>query len=125
MMPITLGRLIYSFFVHHLAAQKGLRPATIRSYRDTLRLFLTFVAAEARRPMTQLPLDDLTFERVLGFLRHLEMARHNQVPTRNQRLAALRTFFDYLGRCLPDRLHVCEQVAAIPTKRTPLPETAS
>ena len=122
MTTTTLGTLVYSFFIDHLAAQKGLRPATIRSYRDTLRLFLAFVAADARRPITQLQVDDLTFERVLAFLQHLESARHNHVPTRNQRLAGLRTLFEYLGRRLPERLHVCERVAAIPTKRTPRPE---
>lgn len=123
MTATTLGTLVYSFFIDHLAVQKGLRPATIRSYRDTVRLFLAFVAADARRPLTQLHVEDLTFERVLAFLQHLETARHNHVPTRNQRLAGLRTLFEYLGRRLPERLHVCERVAAIPTKRTPLPET--
>lgn len=118
-MTTTLGTLVYTFFIDHLAAQKGLRPATIRSYRDTLRLFLTFVAADVRRPITQLQIEDLTFDQVLAFLQHLEAARHNRVPTRNQRLAGLRTFFEYLGRRLPERLQVCERVAAIPTKRTP------
>ena len=88
MMTTTLGTLSTASSSTHLAAQKGLRPATIRSYRDTLRLFLAFVAADARRPITQLQVDDLTFERVLAFLQHLESARHNHVPTRNQRLAA-------------------------------------
>jgi integrase len=60
---------------------------------------------------------------LLGFLQHLETTRHNHVATRNQRLAGLRTFFEYVGRRLPEMLHVCERVAAIPTKRTPLPET--
>jgi len=59
---------------------------------------------------------------VLGFLQHLETARHNHIPTRNQRLAGLRTLYEYLGRRMPEQLHVCERVAAIPTKRTPLPE---
>ena len=45
------------------------------------------------------------------------------MATRNQRLTGLRTFFEYVGRRLPEMLHVCERVAAIPTKRTPLPET--
>jgi integrase/recombinase XerD len=45
-----------------------------------------------------------------------------RVPTRNQRLAGLRNFFEYVGRRLPEHLCVCEQVAAIPIKRTPLPE---
>jgi integrase/recombinase XerD len=123
MTTATLGTLIYGFFIDYLAGQKGLRPTSIRSYRDAVRLFLSFVSVDARRPISQLQIEDLTFERVLGFLQHLETTRHNHVATRNQRLAGLRTFFEYVGRRLPEMLHVCERVAAIPTKRTPLPET--
>jgi len=119
----TLGSLVHGFFLDYLAGQKGLRSASIRSYRDTMRLFLGFVAADARRSIGQLQTEDLTFERVLGFLQHLEDARHNRVPTRNQRLAALHTWFEYVGRQAPEMLHVCERVARIPTKRTPTPET--
>lgn len=81
------------------------------------------MSADARRSISQLQIEDLTFERVLGFLQHLETTRHNHVATRNQRLAGLRTFFEYVGRRLPEMLHVCERVVPIPTKRTPLPET--
>lgn len=119
----TLGSLVHSFFLNYLAGQKGLRPTTIRSYRDAMRLFLVFVASDVRCAVGQLQLEDLTFERVLDFLRHLEETRHNHVPTRNQRLTALRAWFEYVGRQVPEMLHVCERVADIPTKRTPLPET--
>jgi len=121
-MTPTLGTVVYAFFTEYLADQKGLRPTSIRSYRDALRLFLLFVTAEARRPISELRIEDLTFERVLGFLQHLEGTRHNHIVTRNHRLTALRIFFEYVGRRIPERLHVCERVAAIPTKRTPLPE---
>jgi integrase/recombinase XerD len=33
-----LGQLLQSFFVDHLITVKGLRPASVRSYRDTIRL---------------------------------------------------------------------------------------
>lgn len=119
----TLGQLVYSFVEDHLKAQKGLRPLSVKSYRDVLRLFLGFVAADARRKITRLSLEDLTFERTLGFLHHLEDERRNHVRTRNQRLAVLHTFFEYLGRRVPEMLLVGERVAAIPAKRAPLPET--
>ena len=32
-----LGQLLQSFFVDHLITVKGLRPASVRSYRDTIR----------------------------------------------------------------------------------------
>jgi site-specific recombinase XerD len=120
---LTVGALVHDFFLDYLRQQKGLRQSSVRSYRDTLRLFLPFVATCAHRPISRLQLEDLTLERVLAFLRHLEHDRRNGVATRNQRLAALRTFVEYLGRRRPEALHLCQQVAAIPTKRTPLPDT--
>src|SRR5436853_18519 len=66
----TLGSLVHSFFVDHLQVQKGLRLASIRSYRDAVRLFLDFIAREARRPITRLSPQDLTCERVQRFLQH-------------------------------------------------------
>jgi len=118
-----LGRVTYSFFLDYLTVQKGLRPASIRSYRDTLRLFLQFAASDAQRKVTRLTLQDLTFERVKAFLQYLEEDRKNHIPTRNQRLVALHTFFEYVARKVPEMLPVSEQVAAIPMKRTHSPET--
>lgn len=123
MSSLAVGVLVHDFFIEYLGPQKGLRQSSVRSYRDALRLFLPFVAIEVHRPISRLQLEDLSLERVLAFLRHIEQDRHNSIPTRNQRLAALRTFFEYLGRRCPEALRVCQQVATIPTKRTPLPET--
>ena len=123
MTPPALGALLYAFFVDHLTTLKGLRPASVQSYRDTLRLFLHFVAADRGCRITRLALADLSFERVLAFLRHLEADRHNHIRTRNQRRAALHTFFEYLASTVPDLLAVAQRVAAIPVKRCPPPET--
>ena len=119
----TFGSIVYSFFLDYLPQQKGLRPSSIRSYRDTMRLFLMFASAQTKRGVSQLRCEDLGFERVLGFLLELEQTRRNGISTRNQRLAALHTFYEYVGRRVPEMLHVCGQVAAIPLKRSALPET--
>jgi integrase/recombinase XerD len=119
----TIGPIIYSFFEDYLKCQKGLRPASVRSYRDTLRLFLNFVARDTHRKLTRLTLPDLTAERVRRFLNSLEEDRYNHIRSRNQRLSALRTFFEYLANQRPEVLAQAEQVASIPTKRVPPPET--
>jgi len=119
----ALGPILYTFFADHLRASKGLRPASIKSYRDTLRLFLQYTAQDARRKISRLSLQDLRAERVLGFLNSLERERGNHIRTRNQRLAALRGFFDYLAGREPQMLGEAARVAAIPTKRVPPPET--
>jgi integrase/recombinase XerD len=121
--PVALGALVQSFFVDHLITVKGLRPASVRSYRDTVRLLLTFIAAQQRTKITRLRLDDLTFEHVVAFLRHLEQDRGNGARTRNQRLAALHTLFDYIANRDPAMLGECQRVAAIPMKRLAPPQT--
>jgi integrase/recombinase XerD len=123
MSNLTLGQVVYAFLVDHLQVAKGLRPSSIASYRDGLRIFLHFVAADVGTRITAIPLSALTTERVLNFLRFLEDSRHNHVRTRNQRLAMLRTFFGYLGGRVPELLVVAEQVARISTKRVAPPET--
>jgi integrase/recombinase XerD len=119
----TPGPLVFAFFERHLKAEKGLSPASVRSYRDALRLFLAFVAAQGHRPITRLTIADLTAERVRQFLGHLEAERGNLVRTRNQRLAALHMFFAYLAAQAPEVLAEAERVAAIPMKRVPPPRT--
>jgi integrase/recombinase XerD len=118
-----LGQLLHSYFLDHLIAVKGLRPGSIRSYRDTIRLLLLFIAADKRCKLTRLQLGDLTFERVVAFLCHLEHDRGNHARTRNQRLAAIHTLFEYIATRSPEMLHTCQQVAAIPAKRVHPPET--
>ena len=119
----SLGALLHAFLADELPLQKGLRPASIKAHRDTLRLFLTFVAADVSCRLTQITLDALQLDRVLRFLQHLEDTRHNHRRTRNHRLTILHTFFEFLGRRVPECLAVAQQVAAIPSKRVPPPET--
>lgn len=119
----SLGTVLFAFFEDHLKIQKGLRTASIKSYRDTLKLFLVGVAKSRHRPLTKLALADLTADQVLAFLRAIETERHNQIRTRNQRLAALRTFYRFLAVRYPEMLAEAQRVEAIPTKRTMVPAT--
>jgi site-specific recombinase XerD len=118
-----LGPILHSFFVDHLITVKGLRPTSVRSYRDTIRLFLQFAATDKHCKITRLALGDLTFERVIGFLKHLEVDRGNHIRTRNQRLAAVHCLFEYIAGRAPEMLIVCQRVASVPMKRVAPAET--
>lgn len=122
-MKPSLGIVVHSFFADHLPVQKGLRLGSIHSYRDTMRLFLRFLSEQTRQPIATLDLQDLTFDQVLAFLKYLEQERGNSIRTRNQRRAALNTFFAYLVLRAPEMLATCQQIAAIPVKRSALPDT--
>src|SRR6202022_5098499 len=87
-------------------------------YRDSLVLFLRFVAERRSRSVSQLDLDDLGPAEVLDFLQHLEGDRHNLVATRNVRLAAIHAFFRYCATEEPARVEMCQRVLAVPFKRS-------
>lgn len=119
----NIGPVLFAFFEDYLKVQKGLRLTSVQSYRDTLKLFIVYVAKQNNRHVTKLSLTDLSADRVLAFLHSIETDRNNQVRSRNQRLAALRTFYRFLATHYMDMLVEAERVEAIPTKRTPPPET--
>jgi integrase/recombinase XerD len=119
----TVGSLIYQFFEYHLKAEKGLSPASVRSYRDGIRLFLLFLAKQLRCTVTKLSLEDLKADHVRAFLTYLEDERDNHTRSRNQRLAMLHTFFAFAAGQAPELLREAERVAGIPRKRTQPPPT--
>lgn len=123
MNTLTLGAILYSYFEQDLKLSKGLLPSSVHSYRDTIRLFLHFVAQDTHLKITRIPLSELTSDRVLRFLQFLEGQRHNHIRTRNQRLAALHTFFNYLAIRVPEMMVEAERVASIPHKRVSPPQT--
>jgi integrase/recombinase XerD len=118
-----LGAVLASFFNNHLKLQRGLRPNSVKSYAEAMRLFLQFVAKSSEKKITQLGLDDLDADAVSRFLNSLEVGRGNLAQSRNQRLAALRSFFEYVGQQFPERLGQAQRIAAIPRKRAQPPET--
>lgn len=119
----TLGSFLHAFFEDHLVCQRGLQPSTVRSYRDAIRLFLLFTATDKGCKLTRLNVSNMTSDRVLRFLDHLEKKRGNAVATRNQRLAALNCFFEYLANRVPEMLAEAHRVAGVPIKRAPPPRT--
>jgi site-specific recombinase XerD len=117
----ALLSLVQAFFQKYLVGQRGLSQNTILAYRDALKLFLAFLAGRSGRPAAQLRLEDLTAEQVLAFLDEIEQKRKNCTATRNLRLAALRTFFQYMISEDTTRSGQYQRIVAIPLKRNPRP----
>lgn len=113
----NLGTLIRDFFERHLVSQRGLSEHTVLAYRDTWKLLLQFVCKRQRKNCGQLEVENLTADAVGSFLKHLEDERHNSVSTRNNRLAAIHSFFGYLADTDPRFLSQCNAIRAIRFKR--------
>lgn len=115
--PTALGRSVVRFFQDYLPTLRGMSRHTVRSYRDAMILFLGFSAEDCQRRVERLELADITADRVIRFLAHLESERKNSVTTRNARLAALHTFARFLVAEQPEHMVALQQIIGIPFKR--------
>ena|SRR5437660_716674 len=112
-----LSAAVKGFLGVYLPHQRACSPHTILSYRDSLKLLLQF-AARTNRKLTELTVEQLSPQIVAAFLDHLESKRGNQAATRNVRLTAIHSFFEYLGREYPEHLLQARRVLSVPFKRT-------
>ena len=127
-MDLSVGRRdrllqhVESFFREHLQRTRGASRHTLLSYRDSLQLFFCYLADAKGRDISKLRLDDITENRVLAFLDHLETARGNGVATRNSRLTAIKSLCRYLIR--KDTTHAAEYglIVSIAAKKAPKPD---
>lgn len=117
-----LAYWLHAFFHEWLAEQRNCSCHTVKSYRDTWRLFLRFVAARRRRPVSALTLPELTADEVLAFLKHVESERCTSIGTRNCRLAAIRSFYRFVADREPLAAMQCAAVLRIPIKKGPRAE---
>ena len=120
MKPDLLPHLLRMFFTDWMVQQRNASQHTVKSYRDTWRLFLRFVAARRGKPVVRLALSELTAAEVIAFLQHLEIERGDTIGTRNCRLAALRSFFGFVATREPELMAQCAEVLNVPTKKAPI-----
>ena len=121
MSDALVGPWVRRFLVEHLVSDRNLARNTQRSYRDTLCLLLPFVASSARRRIDQLLVEDLSAERIRGFLRNLEETRGCGPATLNQRLAAIHSLGHFIGLHSPEHLQWCGEIRTIQGKKAPHP----
>jgi integrase/recombinase XerD len=113
----SLGSALRTFLTDYLPQQRALSPHTLHSYRDSFKLLLQFLARK-KGDLGRLTMEQVTYDRVMAFLSHLEKGRNNQVSTRNVRLNAVRSFFRFVGAHYPEHLALAQRILSAPLKRT-------
>jgi integrase/recombinase XerD len=108
---------LQAFFTDRLITERNASPATIASYRDTMRLLLGYAHDHTGKAPHELDVDDLDAPLVAAFLSHLETGRGNSARTRNNRLAAIHSLYRYAALRHPEHAYTIARVIAIPTKR--------
>ena len=114
--PVSFAAMLERFFTQRLMQQRQASPHTISSYRDTFRQFLKFVQQQLHKSPSRLNFEEVDAPLIVAFLDGL--GKHGlSVRSRNLRLTALHSFFQYAAFEVPDHSAQIQRVLAIPSKR--------
>lgn len=109
--------LLNDFFIKYLSHDRGLSDNTSKNYRDTFIQFLQFMESTKRIRPDRITFEMIDYNTVINFLDWLENERHVSVSTRNNRLAGMKSFFQYVCRHEPAYLGQCTTILGIPAKK--------
>ncbi len=112
---------ITGFLSRYLPSQRNLSKNTISSYRDAFKLFLLFCESEESLKIKKITIADITPKLLERYLAWLERVRRCGIATRNQRLAAFKSFFHYVVGVDPKHLLLYQQILGLPMKKSPRP----
>ena len=114
----ALAPSLAAFLREHLPCERNASPHTVASYAHAFSLLLRYAANRLGRRPTELNIEDLDPDMILGFLSHVEQDRGNTARSRNARFAAIRSFFRYLEYKVPACLEQALRVRSLPMKKT-------
>ena len=117
---LTVSYLITRFFRIYLPGECGYADSTIESYQDTFKQLLLYCRDTIGKAPDKLIIPDISKEVILGFLNKLEKDGKS-VSTRNQRLAAIKCFFKYIGYSFPIYLEDSSTINGIKIKKKAKP----
>lgn len=117
MKPTDFAFYLTNFFTKYLPDECGASPNTVSSYRDTFLLLISYIRDENGKGIERFQMKDISKELITNFLNWIENGRKCSVSTRNVRLTAIHSFFQYIQYQYPDFLLEWQKILAIPIKK--------
>lgn len=117
-MTNNFQQLLSYFLLNELPIVHNQSKNTITSYRDTYIQLIKFMIEVKNVKSNKIQVNDLTHEVIIDFLNWIEKEKGNSVSTRNQRLAAIHSLFQYIQMQVPEYMFQCQQIIGIPFKKT-------
>ena len=104
------------FLKEYLVVERNMSPKTIRSYKTTFQMLITYFVEEKNMKLTDITFENVTKEMILDFLNNLE-EKKNSTRTRNQRLAAIHSFYQYCSIEEIENIDNIRKILSIKTKK--------
>lgn len=113
----NFSKLLSDYFLKYLVNQKKASENTIKTYRDAFVLLLEFMESNRSIKAYKIKINDFSYEMINEFLNWLEEVKGVSISTRNNRLAAIKSFFRYVSYIDPEYLAICSSILNIQKKK--------
>lgn len=117
--PTDFAMALHRYFTRHLTSERGCSPETIRTYRRAFVLLVQFVGMKLGLSADEVSFVHLDRKTLTDYFEWLETDLGSSVGTRNNRLAALRSFGDFVRWEYPEQLVFASDVSSIKMKKRP------
>ena len=107
-----------NYFNVYLPKEISASANTITSYKITFKLLINFLINEKNISIEKINFKIINRETIKDFLHYLEETKKISINTRNQRLAAIKSFYQYVKIEDPSLLENFQNILTIRTKKT-------
>lgn len=111
------SKALQSFFEDYIIKERGYSRNTIKSYSETFSLLLIFLKETKGIACDHVGFEVLDRTCISEFLSWLEKSRGSQPQTRNQRNAAIKSFFKYMIYYDPIHISRWQEICSIRFKK--------
>lgn len=102
----------------YLVMERNYSENTQKSYTKTFKLLIEYLVNKKGYKLTDITFSNVNQNIIVEFLKYLEEERKNTINTRNQRLAAIKSFYQYCSTEEIENINNINKVLLIKEKKT-------
>ncbi len=114
---IQLFTLVRNFLTIYLPVQRNISENTVVNYRISLNQLFEFISNQRHISYMSVTFEMINKETVNAFLDYLTEVKKFSPSTRNNRLAAIKSFLVYASGINPEYVSIIGEISAIKTQR--------
>lgn len=112
---------ISKYLNDYLIIERNFSDKTLKSYKKAFEIFIDYLVNVKKIKITNITFENVTQTIVTDFLNYLELNKGNSISTRNQRLAAIKSFYQYCTTFEINNLNNISQILQIKSKKAQKP----
>ena len=105
------------FLKDYLIIERNMSINTVRSYKKTFQILIDYLVNNKKFKLKDITFENVTREIILEFLEYLEEEKKNSIRTRNQRLASIKSFYQYCAIDEIDNIDNIRKILGIKAKK--------